>query len=204
MTDITEQARSEAHWLLQSWAVLIETHPSDFDAIAQNLLTDTKKFLSAKHAQSPSVPPETVVYNIAQRDPHYRKWLIEQLTALGDQQDREPLRQIQLVSVTECIEEFTQAAIEAHVGFNHPRQWEDCDGLLDENCALCLTSDICCCCKLFDTPARTHSPAQAEWLRERMKEFVAEETYRADPTVELPLLRMHLQWFTEWLERKQQ
>lgn len=46
--------QDEAHWLLQSWAALIETWPKDIEEIAANLLIDTRAFLSIKHVQTTS------------------------------------------------------------------------------------------------------------------------------------------------------
>lgn len=43
----------------------------------------------------PPPTPEQIVYNVAQRDPRFRKYLIEQLTAMGDEQDIGPLRTLQ-------------------------------------------------------------------------------------------------------------
>lgn len=36
--------------------------------------------------------PEQLMLNVAQRDPFYRKWLIERLTEMGDKQQTEPLK----------------------------------------------------------------------------------------------------------------
>lgn len=41
---------------------------------------------------SPEPTPEQIVYNVAQRDPFFRKHLIEQLSAMGDEQDTGPLK----------------------------------------------------------------------------------------------------------------
>lgn len=45
------------------------------------------------------VSSEQIVYNVAQRDPGFRKHLIEQLTAMGDEVDRGPLRQMSAAPV---------------------------------------------------------------------------------------------------------
>lgn len=79
--------------IVNAWA--IETLQVDLDYVTDQMREDFNDLVKRIAALSPPADaptPEMIVYQVAQRDPSFRRHLIEQLTALGDKQAQGPLK----------------------------------------------------------------------------------------------------------------